>query len=109
MGCESCGAVKDAAAKLRKERRKDEIQKVMLVCGTILIVVLMVCATVLVSHTISEQQETIRMQYFAISDLFYGAEIVSEEYSSEATAEDGGTAIAGDNNMLIGGDMNGNR
>lgn len=107
MGCESCGAIKDASAKLRKERHRNEIRKVMLVCGTIALVALMACITMLVAHTISEQQDTIRFQYQALSDLLYGAEIVTEEYSSEATADDGGTAIVGDNNMLIGGDMNG--
>lgn len=107
MGCESCGAIKDASAKLRKERHRNEVRKVLAVCATIALIVLMACITMLVAHTISEQQETIRFQYQALSDLLYGAEIVTEEYSSEATADGGGTAIAGDHNLFIGGDMNG--
>ena len=107
-------ALEAAAQHIRQQRTRNANSRLIAVCLTCLLVIAMICATVLGCTAIMAQQETIReqqyalnMQYAGLCDLLYGAEIVTEEYSSEATADDGGTAIVCDNNMLIGGDMNG--
>lgn len=112
MSCESCGAVKDATARIQKDKRAHELKKMLVVCGAIVLVVACICGTVLGCYTIKKQQETIieqqyalNMQYAQLMEYVAGAEITTE--TNTADAGDGGTAVAGEGNMVVGGDVNG--
>lgn len=115
MGCESCGAVKSASERIKKDKRKHEIHLLLIVLLFVMVCAAMICGTVISCHTISEQQATIReqqwviaSQYDQLASLLSGAEIVTEEYTNEAQTDDGGTAIAGSGNTYVGGDLIGN-
>lgn len=112
MSCESCGAVKDATARIQKDKRAHELKKMLVVCGAVVLVVACICGTVLGCYTIKKQQETIieqqyalNMQYAQLMEYVSGAEITTE--TNTADAGDGGTAVAGEGNMVVGGDVNG--
>lgn len=112
MGCESCGAIKDATSRIQRDKRAHALKKLIIVCMAAFLSVLCVCATVLGCTAISAQQETIReqqyalnMQYSGLLDLFYGSEITTEY--AETGEGDNGTAIFGDGNYWYGGDYNG--
>lgn len=103
-------ALDSAAEHIRSQRRTLVNVKIFAICLTALLVVAMVCATVLGVTAITKQQETIieqqyalNMQYAGLLDYVSGAEIT--EYFSDS--EENGTAIAGDGNMIIGGDYGG--
>lgn len=100
-------ALAAAAEHIRQQRKKSKDLKTWIICACVLLCVAMVCATVLGCCAIVEQQKTIRMQSDVLTDLLSGAEIVTEEYTNEADSGDGGTAIAGNGNMISGGDLNG--
>lgn len=113
MNCSNCGAVKSATDRIREDRKKQEIKKLLIVCGTVVLVAACVCGTVLGMYTIKKQQETIieqqyalNMQYASLMDLLSGAEI-TETTTNEADSGDGGTAVAGENNTVVWGDMDG--
>lgn len=113
MGCDDCGAVKGATARIHKDRRAHERNKLLIVCGAVLLCVAIVCATVLGCYTISKQQETIvelqyalNMQYAGLLECIAGAEVTTTTTTNEADAGDGGTAVAGENNTVVWGDMN---
>ena len=112
MGCEECGAVKDATARIRRDKQIHERKKLLTVCVAALLAAAMVCGTVLGCYTVKKQQETIieqqyalNMQYAQLMEYVAGAEITTE--TNTADAGDGGTAVAGDSNTVVGGDMNG--
>lgn len=112
MSCESCGAVKDATARIQKDKRAHELKKMLVVCGAIVLVVACICGTVLGCYTIKKQQETIieqqyalNMQYAQLMEYVAGAEVTHE--SAETGDGDNGTAFVGDGNTVVGGDMNG--
>lgn len=114
MGCDTCGVVNDATARIQKDKRNHELKKLALVCMTIVLVVACVCATVLAMFTVRRQHETImeqqyalNMQYASLMDYVAGAEIVTETETYESNTDDGGTAIVGDQNTVIGGNVNG--
>lgn len=118
MDCKSCGAVKDATARIQRDKRAHELKKLALVCAAFVLAVAIVCATVLAVVAIQEQQRTIieqqyalNMQYAGLLEYIAGAEITTETTTEtvthEADAGDGGTAVAGDGNTVVGGDMNG--
>lgn len=114
MGCETCGAVKDATNRIQKDKRAHELKKLALVCLTVVLVTAIVCATVLGVTTVREQQSTIleqqyalNMQYAGLLEYIAGAEVTTETTTHEADAGDGGTAVAGDGNTIAGGDVNG--
>lgn len=109
MSCESCGAVNDAVTRLQKEKRSQELKKLLIICGAAIVCALTICATVLACYTVKWQQETIleqqyalNMQYASLMEYVSGAEIVTEY----ADSGDNGTAIVGDGNMVSGGDVN---
>lgn len=110
MGCESCGAVKDATTRIQKDKRAHELKKLALVCLTIVLVVACVCATVLGMFTIRKQQETIieqqyalNMQYASLMEYIAGAEVTTTTETIDGS--DGGVAakIEGDNNSITAG------
>lgn len=112
MSCESCGAVKDATARIQKDKRAHELKKMLVVSGAIVLVVACICGTVLGCYTIKKQQETIieqqyalNMQYAQLMEYVAGAEVTHE--SAETGDGDNGTAFVGDGNTVVGGDMNG--
>lgn len=112
MSCESCGAVKDATARIQKDKRAHELKKMLIVCGAIVLVAACICGTVLGCYTIKKQQETIieqqyalNMQYAQLMEYVAGAEVTHE--SAETGDGDNGTAFVGDGNTVVGGDMNG--
>lgn len=109
MGCESCGAVKDATTRIQKDKRAHELKKLLIICEAIVLAIACICGTVLGCYTIKKQQETIieqqyalNMQYAQLMEYVAGAEI------TESTAEadgDGSIAVAGDGNTTAGGDI----
>lgn len=110
MSCETCGAVKDATARIQKDKRAHELKKLALVCLTIVLVVACVCGTVLGMFTVRKQQETIieqqyalNMQYAQLMEYVAGAEVTTETIDGS----DGGVAakIEGDNNSISAGGM----
>lgn len=112
MGCEECGAVKDATARIRRDKQIHEQKKLLTVCIAVLLAVAMVCGTVLGCYTVKKQQETIieqqyalNMQYAQLMEYVAGAEVTHE--SAETGDGDNGTAFVGDGNTVVGGDMNG--
>lgn len=111
MSCETCGAAKDAANRIKKDKRTHELQKLTIICVSILLGVAMVCGTVLGCYSAKKQQETIIEQQYAISaqyaqlaNLLSGAEITTSEYTAEADG-DGSISVAGDGNTTVGGDV----
>lgn len=111
MGCETCGAVESATSRIQRDKRAHELKKLALVCLTIVLVVACVCGTVLGVYTIEKQQETIQeqqyalnMQYAGLLEYISGAEVTT---THEADAGDGGTAVAGNGNTVVGGDVGG--
>lgn len=112
MGCENCGAVQDATKRIQKDKRTHELKKIALVCGAVVLCVACICGTVLGIYSIEKQQETIieqqyalNMQYASLMDLIAGTEVTT---TNEADSGDGGTAVAGENNTVVWGDMDGN-
>lgn len=106
------GAIKSAEEVMRMRKKQYELEKFKYLCICVTLCVALVCASILGCFAIVKQQETIlelqyslNMQYATLSDLLSGAEIT--ETTNEADSGDGGTAIAGDNNTYVGGDMNG--
>lgn len=105
-------ALAAATEHIRAQRKHNENSRMIAICLTCLLIVAIICATVLGCTAINAQQETIReqlysinMQYTALSDLLYGAEITTEY--AETGEGDNGTAIVGDGNYWYGGDYNG--
>lgn len=114
MKCEECGAVKDATVRIRRDKQIHERKKLLTVCIAVLLAVAMVCGTVLGCYTVKKQQETIieqqyalNMQYAQLMEYVAGAEVTTETTSNEANADGGGTAVAGNDNIVAGGDVNG--
>lgn len=104
-------ALAAATEHIREQRKRNANSQMIAVCLTFLLIVAIICATVLGCTAITAQQETIReqlyslnMQYTALSDLLYGAEVVTETI-------DAGSGVAikveGEGNITSGGDMNG--
>lgn len=90
-------ALAAAAEHIRGQRQKSINTKLVIASLTVILVVAIVCATVLGCTAITSQQETIReqqyalnMQYAGLLDMLYGAEITTEESTSEAYSEGGG-------------------
>lgn len=108
MGRDTTGAaIRDAAQRIRVEKSKNAHKKLLILCGTVILCVLLLCLTVLgciaiwaQQETIREQQYTLNSQYASLLDYVSGAEIITE--SAEA---DGGTAIVGNDNSTAGGDI----
>ena len=113
MTCESCGAIQDASELIKKEGRKAEKQKIIIICSTCILACLIICITVFGCFSVSKQQETILEQQYALNaqyanlmDYVRNLEILID-YSStnEAVSDgDGSIAISGDGNQLTGGD-----
>lgn len=107
-------AIDAAAQHIREQRRRNANARLSAVCLTVLLCVAILCATALGLHAISaqqkvilEQQYALNMQYAGLLDYLKSAEITSETITREASASGGGTAVAGDGNLVAGGDLNG--
>lgn len=107
-------AIEAATNHIKNQREDNQRVKIKMYCLTAIACVLIVCAAVVACFTIAAQQETIReqqyalnMQYAGLLDYVSGAEITTTT-TTEANSGDNGTAIAGDGNYVVGGDMNGN-
>lgn len=105
-------AIEAATQHIREQRKANENMKIKVYCLTALLIVAMVCATVIAcfyiyaqQQTIIEQQYALNMQYAGLLDYVSGAEITEE--TNTADSGDGGIAVAGDKNTVVGGDMNG--
>lgn len=95
----------DAAKKIKAEKSKNGTKKLVIICGTVIICVLLASLAVFGCFTVHAQQETIREQQYALNsqyasllDYVSGAEIITE-------SAEGGTAIVGDDNTTAGGDI----
>lgn len=102
---ETGAAIRDAAQRIRVEKSKNAHRKLVILCGTVALCILLVCLTVLGCMAIWAQQETIREQQYALNsqyasllDYVAGADIITE-------SAEGGTAIVGDDNTTAGGDI----
>lgn len=107
-------ALAAATEHIKQQRKRNECNHLKIICLTIIICVGLISAAVLGCFAIYSQQETIReqqyalnMQYASLMDLLSGAEI-TETTTNEADSGDGGTAVAGENNTVVWGDMSGN-
>lgn len=105
-------AIAAAAEYIREQRKKNANTRVIAYCLTLLLIVAMICATVLgvtaickQQQTIIEQQYALNMQYAGLLDLMSGAEITTETHTADSEGD--GIAIAGTDNVVIGGDNNG--
>lgn len=105
-------AIKTATKHIQDQRQINKYDKLKLYCVTVILCTLIVCASIVSCYAIYTQQQTIieqqyalNMQYAQLTDLLSGAEIVTE--TTQAESGDDGIAIAGDGNMISGGDMNG--
>lgn len=105
----------EVSEEMKNRRERAERYKLMTICATVLIAVAMICGTFLgcwaiyhQNQVIIEQQYALNMQFASMSDLLYGAEIVTETTTYEADSGENGTAIVGENTVTVGGDMNGN-
>lgn len=110
MSCETCGAAKDAANRIKKDKRTHELQKLTIVCVSILLGVAMVCGTVLGCYfakkqqeTIIEQQYAINAQYAQLANLLSGAEITTTEEVIDGSGGGIAAKIEGDGNSVGGG------
>ena len=110
MDCNNCGAALDAANQIKKEKRAHELKRLAIICGSMFLCVVAVCASVLGCIAIKEQQNTIleqqyalNMQYSGLLDLLSRIEVTTVQ-ESEADG-DGSIAISGDNNITAGGDV----
>lgn len=106
------GAMKSAEEIMRIRKRQFELAKFKYGCICVVLSVALICACVLgcfaivtQQRTILEQQYALNMQYASLTDLLSGAEITTT--TNEADSGDGGTAIAGNDNTYVGGDLNG--
>ena len=117
MDCANCDATMDAVNRIRQDRIRNSRNRLVIVCVSVLLGVAMVCGTILGCYAIGKQQETIieqqyalNMQYASLMDYISGAEIITETTTTtnEADASEGGVAVAGNDNTVAGGDINGN-
>lgn len=100
-----------ATEHIRQQRKQNEHYRLKIIFLTVALCVAMVCASVIgcfaiysQQHTIIEQQYALNMQYAGLMDLLSGAEVVTEEYQSNADG-DGSISVAGNNNTTAGGDI----
>lgn len=105
-------ALEAATEHIRGQRKENKMSRMKIYCLTVILCVLIVCASVVACFTIYSQQQTIieqqyalNMQYAGLLDYVAGAEITEE--TNTADSGDGGIAVAGDENTVVGGDMNG--
>lgn len=104
-------ALKSAADHIKGQWQKNRMLSLKFYCLTIFVSVLMVCLTTIACFAIYQQQETIREQQYALNaqyaqlmEYVSGAEVTTVTESYEASADDGSTAVLGDNNTTtIGG------
>ena len=104
-------ALKSAADHIKGQWQKNRMLSLKSYCLTIFMSVLMVCLTTIACFAIYQQQETIREQQYALNaqyaqlmEYVSGAEVTTVTESYEARADDGSTAVLGDNNTTtIGG------
>lgn len=108
-------ALAAATEHIREQRKKTQQGKLKIICLSICGCVAIISATVLAcfaiytqQQTIIEQQYALNMQYAQLMEYIGNADIVTET-TNEEDSGDGGVAIAGDENTVVGGDLNGNR
>ena len=108
-------AIKQAAEEIRVQGQKNKLMSAKVYCLSLVVSVLLVCLAAIACFAIYQQQETIREQQYALNaqyaqlmEYVSGAEITTVTESYEASADDGSTAVLGDNNTTtIGGRLNG--
>lgn len=107
-------ALETAAQHIRGQREANQTSKVKLYCLTAFACIVVICAAIVACfsiysqhQTIIEQQYALNMQYSSLMEYVAGAEVTTETTSNEAQADVGGTAIAGNDNTVVGGDLNG--
>lgn len=104
-------ALKQAAEEIRVQGQKSRLKSAKVYCLSLVVSVLLVCLAAIACFAIYQQQETIREQQYALNaqyaqlmEYVSGAEITTVTESYEASADDGSTAVLGDNNTTtIGG------
>ena len=104
-------ALKQAAEEIRVQGQKSRLMSAKVYCLSLVVSVLLVCIAAIACFAIYQQQETIREQQYALNaqyaqlmEYVSGAEITTVTESYEASADDGSTAVLGDNNTTtIGG------
>lgn len=89
----------------QKEKLKMKIilQKTMIICVAFLLCTAIICGTIFGIIAFREQQWALNSRYNELLYVISG----TEKTVQEANADDGGTAIAGNNNSYVGGDVNG--
>lgn len=105
-------AIEAATQHIREQRKANENMKIKVYCLTALLIVAIICATVIAcfsiytqQQTIIEQQYALNMQYAGLMDYISGAEVITE--TVDTGDGDNGTALIGDGNTVVGGDLNG--
>lgn len=68
-------AIQEATTHIRTQKDRYKALRVVAVCLTILLAIVLICGTALAWHAITEQQYALNMQYARISDLLDGAVI----------------------------------
>lgn len=104
-------AIKQAAEEIRAQGQKNKLMSAKVYCLSLVVSVLLACLAAIACFAIYQQQETIREQQYALNaqyaqlmEYVSGAEITTVTESYEASADDGSTAVLGDNNTTtIGG------
>lgn len=104
-------AIKQAAEEIRVQGQKNKLMSAKVYCLSLVVSVLLVCLAAIACFAIYQQQETIREQQYALNaqyaqlmEYVSGAEITTVTESYEASADDGSTAVAGNNSTTtIGG------
>lgn len=108
-------ALSAAVDHIKDQREANRTYRLKTYCLTVFACILVICATALAGFAIYSQQKTIieqqyalNMQYAQLMEYVANAEITTETVTNEADSGEGGTAVAGNNNTVVGGDLNGN-
>lgn len=104
-------AIEAATKHIRNQREENRLANAKVCLLAALACTLAVCFATVACFAIYQQQETIREQQYALNaqyaqlmEYVSGAEVTTVTESYEASADDGGTAVAGNNNTTtIGG------
>lgn len=97
----------EAALERMATRDKQKTYRLAVICLSVLLAICIICGTIIAVRTIDKMQETINIQFIQMHNLLSGAETITETYSYNADSDGSGTAVAGDNNTVISGDVDG--
>lgn len=104
-------AIEAAAEHIKNQRAEMQIVRIKMYCLAAVVCVAVTCLSAIACFAIYQQQETIREQQYALNaqyaqlmEYVSGAEVTTVTESYEASADEGSTAVLGDNNTTtIGG------